>query len=691
MACHSRGSIANEPNNSEVGLTPKLADTTKVRIVEEIILLLLDAEEDGHVAGVLAYPRNMAIVGAVLTELALENRIDTDPEHLVLTNPTPLDDELLDPVLADIANEPSTHNTVYWLARLAPRSEKILGQSLTRLTAAGILKMDVDGSYILTNLVARAHIYPAAAHFDLDAVHTRIMRVLFTDEIPSPRDTIIVGLASVTGILEQLLSREEMQQLQERIETVSRLDLIGRTVVAAARELEPPESPAGRRIRAVGEIPMVPGLPLLGNSMQLMSDLTGFLVRTYRELGPIFRIRALGRNKVVLAGTDANLFMGRAGGQYLRTFEDWRGFNDTARALRLLVSVDGIEHKHLRKAMARGYSQKAMDGRVQDAVDIARRAIAEWPDNRPISLMPAMQIIIAEQVGQILTGHSTLDYFRDLKVFLRTMLKVHLAHQWPGFVVRLPRFRRAHARLMELYAEVRSSHDPSMRQDTEPDFIDDMLELHRVRPHLLPETDLPLALLGPYIAGLETSASACAFMLYVLLSNPDLHARVTAEADALFATGELTLSALRRLEVTHRVALETLRLYPSAPMLQRTVANSFEFAGFNIPAGEQLWVATSVPHFLPELFPEPERIDIDRFGPERAEHRQPGAYAPFGLGKHQCLGRGFAELQIAVTLATIAHYTELALEHPERPVKVTYTPGAQPHPSTKFRLVRHRR
>ena len=662
-----------------------------MRIVEETILLMLDVEEGGLLTTPIQHPRNVAIAGAVLTELALENRIDTDPEQLVLTDPTPLGNDVLDAVLADIANEPSTRDTAYWLARTATRSDEILHQSLARLTETGILKLDDDGNHALADLVARARIYPAAANFDLDAVHTRIMRALFTDEIPRPRDAIMVGLASATGILEHLLSPEEMQQLQARIETVTRLDLIGRTVTNAARDLEPPEPPVVRRIRTFDEIPVASGLPLLGSSMQLMSNLTGFLVRTYRELGPIFRIRAPGRNKVVLAGTDANIFMGKVGGQYLRTFEDWRGFNDTARALRLLVSVDGIEHTHLRKAMARGYSPKAMEGRVQDAVDITRRAIAEWPDDRTISLMPAMQVIIAEQVGQILTGHSTLDYFQDLRIFLRTMLKVHLAHQWPGFVVRLPRFRRAHARLMELYAEVRSVHDPAMRQDVEPDFIDDMLELHRVRPHLLPETDLPLALLGPYIAGLETSASACAFMLHVVLSHPDIHARMTAEAETLFATGELTLSALRRLEVTHRVALETLRLYPSAPILQRTVANSFEFAGFDIPAGEQLWVATSVPHFLPELFPEPERVDIDRFGPERAEHRQPGAYAPFGLGKHQCLGRGFAELQIAITLATIVHDTELALEHPERPIKVAYTPGAQPHPSTKFRLVRRRR
>ena len=72
-------------------------------------------------------------------------------------------------------------------------------------------------------------------------------------------------------------------------------------------------------------------------------------------------------------------------------------------------------------------------------------------------------------------------------------------------------------------------------------------------------------------------------------------------------------------------------MYPVAPVLVRTVTNSFDFAGYRIPAGENVMIATTVPHYLPECFPEPDRFDIDRYTPERAEHRQPEVYAPFGL------------------------------------------------------------
>ena len=47
---------------------------------------------------------------------------------------------------------------------------------------------------------------------------------------------------------------------------------------------------------------------------------------------------------------------------------------------------------------------------------------------------------------------------------------------------------------------------------------------------------------------------------------------MTAEADASFTGGTLTADSLRTLDVTHRVALETLRMYPIAPAITRTVS-----------------------------------------------------------------------------------------------------------------------
>ena len=95
-----------------------------------------------------------------------------------------------------------------------------------------------------------------------------------------------------------------------------------------------------------------------------------------------------------------------------------------------------------------------------------------------------------------------------------------------------------------------------------------------------------------------------------------------------------------------------------------------------------------MPHYLPECFREPHRFDIDRYTPERAEHRRPEVDAPFGLGAHRCLGNGFAEVQIAVTMATLLHEVELALVPADYTLKTTQVPLPSSNRSFKVRIVR---
>ena len=61
----------------------------KLRFIEEIALLMLD-DEDGEFLRVPGWSMQCAFAGAVLMELALEDRIDTDLKRLVLLDPAPL-------------------------------------------------------------------------------------------------------------------------------------------------------------------------------------------------------------------------------------------------------------------------------------------------------------------------------------------------------------------------------------------------------------------------------------------------------------------------------------------------------------------------------------------------------------------------------------------------------------------------
>lgn len=116
-----------------------------LRITEEILLLIIDTEKGDIRHALPAHSRDIVIAGAALMDLALENRIDTDSQQLVVTDPTPLDDDRLDPTLADIERETAVRDTGFRIKHTAGRSADIRGKALARLTASGILEADANG------------------------------------------------------------------------------------------------------------------------------------------------------------------------------------------------------------------------------------------------------------------------------------------------------------------------------------------------------------------------------------------------------------------------------------------------------------------------------------------------------------------------------------------------------------------
>ena len=207
-------------------------DKTMLRFVEEIILLLL-RDEDGKFVPVSRLALDRAIAGGVLMDLAMENRIDTDLENLILIDANPVGDSLLDATLAEIAAG-EKRNTRFWVEHTVQRSGEIREEALSRLVERGILERQ-DDRFLW---VFRSRRYPVIDGKAEREVKLRIMGVLFSDDIPDPRDVVIICLADVCGIFRQMFSRRELDQASARIEQVRKLDLIGQAVSQAIQDIE---------------------------------------------------------------------------------------------------------------------------------------------------------------------------------------------------------------------------------------------------------------------------------------------------------------------------------------------------------------------------------------------------------------------------------------------------------------------
>lgn len=85
---------------------------------------------------------------------------------------------------------------------------------------------------------------------------------------------------------------------------------------------------------------------------------------------------------------------------------------------------------------------------------------------------------------------------------------------------------------------------------------------------------------------------------------------------------------------------ETLRKYPVVPFLNRELIDdyTFENSKITIPKGLKIWIPVYGIHHDPNIYPNPEKFDPERFSEDKIKERHPMHYLPFGHGPRNCIG-----------------------------------------------------
>ena len=662
--------------------------TQPLSLLDELILVLLN-EQNGYFHQVPGWDLNCAIVGAVLAELSLLSRIDTDMESLHLVDPTETGDPALDPVLKQIADEPVQRNAQYWIERLVLHSESAIDLTLDRLVDLEILERHEGEFYTLASTKFLAD--PRGASRQGTAgqfIKVRIGEIIFTDSIPDPRDIIIICLVNTCDVLRFIFELDE--KAEKRIDNICRMDLIGRSVAEAVKLNI--ANPLLRRSVLTKKIPQIRLRRLLlsphlrtGNIPALFADLA-------KDYGPVFQIRPpFGAPMTFLAGPATNRWVHRNGRMHLRSRDYFTDLEKVYGASGLIPALDGADHFRLRKAMHPGYSRKRLGGQLDALYGHVRTFMADWKVGATMRPADMCRLMVNAQVSPLVAGVDTQDIVENLIKYKERALVTHVANIMPKFMLYTPRMKRF-AKVVEVAVErVQSVHTPAQRAGCPRNLVDDLLSLHASDPQFLPESNLGFFLSTPMLASMYLG-DMLGFALYALASKPALYKRIRSEADALFEDGDPDESDFTKpnIDATRRFVMECLRMYPTIPMSIRNVMNACVVEGVELPAGTRVHIAQTAAHYMDDVFPDPYSFDIDRYLPPRNEHLGTG-YAPYGLGTHLCLGYRWVELQLAVNLLMVAHYFTLEVFPAGRKLRFDPFPSMSPSRKLKLRIVEQRR
>lgn len=216
------------------------------------------------------------------------------------------------------------------------------------------------------------------------------------------------------------------------------------------------------------------------------------------------------------------------------------------------------------------------------------------------------------------------------------------------------------------------------------DMLDRLLAARDEDEHPLPDQEIRDQCSSMLAAGFETTSRLLFWATYLLALDPVTQSRVRAEVAAFPAERVASLDDLKAWPLLRSVLLETLRLYPTAPMIARQALEADQVLGCDIVPGCQITISPWVMHRHRKLWDAPTAFRPERFL-DQAHPWGVEAFMPFGAGPRVCIGAGFAMAEAQILLASLLERFLVAMAS-DRPVipraSITLGPDHEP----EFRL-----
>lgn len=327
-----------------------------------------------------------------------------------------------------------------------------------------------------------------------------------------------------------------------------------------------------------------------------------------------------------------------------------------------VFGLEGAAHRRRRKLLTPPFHGKSIAAYERIVEEETMREMASWPEGFEFATLEPMSRITLNVILRAVFGAdgTELQRLRELLpkwVTLGSRLALFptptiAPGRW-GPWGRLAGYRRTYDSLVDdLIARARQ--DPHLEDRT--DVLSLFLRSTYDDGTTMTRSEIGDELLALLAAGHETTASTLAWAFERISRHPQVLERLVTEAagdDNSYR--QATIFEVQR----NRTVIDFAGRNVAAPM--------YELGEYLLPQGFSILVSLLQLHRDPNVYPDPERFDPQRFLDDK-----PSTYSwvPFGGGTRRCVGAAFANMEMDVVLRTILrHFT----------IRTTSAPGEKWH------------
>ncbi|KAK9261039.1 cytochrome P450 [Lipomyces tetrasporus] len=423
---------------------------------------------------------------------------------------------------------------------------------------------------------------------------------------------------------------------------------------------------------ALRDVPGPPGLPLIGNYLEVFPDHLGNNQRLFDRLGPLFQTNSLG--KIVCQTNDPELAQ--------ICFAESQFFSKeivpdhplypikNQKAGVFLGDTSNPAWKVVHKFLPPALGPKAVHHYASQMNSCCEEAFSVFDElekrNKAWNAYQYMLKLSSGTVGKIMLGKD-LQHFTSVDAPL-SRIKISSRGEWYSYLPfgdpkRLKNLQQFMAdQIQEAINEANSSGTEDLElQDAAlkaANVVDYLVRATDGKGEHLPKENLVSATIVATGAGFTTTSSLLSWCLYGLVTYPGTQARILQELIDNDITDETNITAeqVDELPELGKFIKEIQRRHNPSYQPGRTAQQDMILpGGYCLKKGTVVIPALHHIHNNPAIWENPSRFDPDRWDTEQVKQRHKASYIPFAKGQRMCIGFNFALLEVKIFMCKLVY------------------------------------